>query len=288
MHQSLVPRKPQQRFWRETARECAGGSRAPRTACTAGWGPPPRRLQRRSTDAATHPPARPEGRSAAAGGLATPPAGRRPCAAGMAMRYNDRDVAYFARNARIKPDRTGTLLKRGETNTAYKQRHFVLKGNLLFYFKNANVRLSPPPRAPAGAARRCLRPRRARPPALSLAFAGHDTRRLCGLGGLPRAAGRQRLPVHHQLQHARIALVPARGQGSVRGGPGARTRRGVPPAAADRGVHASAGRGRAPAMRPTSGSWRSRPPAGTASGSSSPTCRRRWSGCGARCPWPRV
>jgi len=62
----------------------------------------------------------------------------------MAMRYNDRDVAYFARNARIKPDRTGTLLKRGETNTAYKQRHFVLKGNLLFYFKNANVRPSSP------------------------------------------------------------------------------------------------------------------------------------------------
>ena len=58
----------------------------------------------------------------------------------MALRFNDKDAVYLSKNTRLRTERAGVLLKRGETNTAFKQRYFVLKANLLFYFKAANVR----------------------------------------------------------------------------------------------------------------------------------------------------
>lgn len=60
----------------------------------------------------------------------------------MALRYNDKDVVHMARTSRLRADRVGPLLKRGEANTAMKLRHFVLKANLLFYYKTATVRAS--------------------------------------------------------------------------------------------------------------------------------------------------
>jgi len=39
-------------------------------------------------------------------------------------------------------DHVGSLKKRGETNTALKDRWFILKGNFLFYFKSQQVSLS--------------------------------------------------------------------------------------------------------------------------------------------------
>jgi len=43
------------------------------------------------------------------------------------MRFNEKDVAYYSRSPKGR-DREGYLQKRGETNPAFKQRWFVLKG----------------------------------------------------------------------------------------------------------------------------------------------------------------
>ena len=63
------------------------------------------------------------------------------CVHEMALRFNDKDAVYLSKNTRLRTERAGVLLKRGETNTAFKQRYFVLKANLLFYFKAANVHM---------------------------------------------------------------------------------------------------------------------------------------------------
>lgn len=59
------------------------------------------------------------------------------------MRFNDRELISFAANFEGR-DCEGYLQKRGETNTAFRQRWFVLKANLLFYYK------SPTDAAPIG------------------------------------------------------------------------------------------------------------------------------------------
>ena len=50
------------------------------------------------------------------------------------MKFNERNVAYFA-NCNSPVDKEGFLLKRGgEINKSFQKRWFILKGNLLFYF----------------------------------------------------------------------------------------------------------------------------------------------------------
>ncbi|XP_048412364.1 sesquipedalian-1 [Stegostoma tigrinum] len=50
------------------------------------------------------------------------------------MKLNERSVAYYA-TCDSPTDKTGYLHKKGERNTAYHRRWFVLKGNLFFYFE---------------------------------------------------------------------------------------------------------------------------------------------------------
>jgi len=57
------------------------------------------------------------------------------------LRYNERDMNIFA-STPDRRDHVGSLKKRGETNTALKDRWFILKGNFLFYFKSQQVSLS--------------------------------------------------------------------------------------------------------------------------------------------------
>lgn len=51
------------------------------------------------------------------------------------MRINERELMWFARNSK-RVDAQGYLYKRGVVNTNAKKRWFVLKGNLLFYYKS--------------------------------------------------------------------------------------------------------------------------------------------------------
>ncbi len=51
------------------------------------------------------------------------------------MHINDKQLAHFAKSTQ-RVDKQGYLFKKGFLNTAYKRRWFVLKGNLLFYFKD--------------------------------------------------------------------------------------------------------------------------------------------------------
>ncbi|XP_062890319.1 sesquipedalian-1 [Mobula hypostoma] len=51
------------------------------------------------------------------------------------MKLNERSVAYYA-TCDSPTDKTGYLHKKGERNTAYHRRWFVLKGNLFFYFED--------------------------------------------------------------------------------------------------------------------------------------------------------
>ncbi|XP_037339591.2 sesquipedalian-1 [Pungitius pungitius] len=55
------------------------------------------------------------------------------------MKLNERSVAHYA-TCDSPPDKTGFLLKKGERNTAYHRRWFVLKGNMLFYFEERDAR----------------------------------------------------------------------------------------------------------------------------------------------------
>eukprot|EP00062_Callorhinchus_milii_P016712 gi/632968305/ref/XP_007900453.1/ PREDICTED: sesquipedalian-1 [Callorhinchus milii] len=55
------------------------------------------------------------------------------------MKFNERSVAYYA-TCDSPTDKTGYLHKKGERNTAYHRRWFVLKGNLLFYFEEREGR----------------------------------------------------------------------------------------------------------------------------------------------------
>ncbi|KAM9392026.1 sesquipedalian-1-like isoform 1-T4 [Pholidichthys leucotaenia] len=55
------------------------------------------------------------------------------------MKLNERSVAYYA-TCDSPPDKTGFLSKKGERNTAYHRRWFVLKGNMLFYFEERDSR----------------------------------------------------------------------------------------------------------------------------------------------------
>ncbi|XP_042562029.1 sesquipedalian-1 [Clupea harengus] len=50
------------------------------------------------------------------------------------MKLNERSVAHYA-TCESPPDKTGFLFKKGERNTAYHRRWFILKGNMLFYFE---------------------------------------------------------------------------------------------------------------------------------------------------------
>ncbi|XP_078083574.1 sesquipedalian-1 [Mustelus asterias] len=55
------------------------------------------------------------------------------------MKLNERSVAYYA-TCDSPTDKTGYLHKKGERNTAYHRRWFVLKGNLFFYFEEKDSR----------------------------------------------------------------------------------------------------------------------------------------------------
>ncbi|XP_054630220.1 sesquipedalian-1 [Dunckerocampus dactyliophorus] len=55
------------------------------------------------------------------------------------MKLNERSVAHYA-TCNSPPDKTGFLFKKGERNTAYHRRWFVLKGNMLFYFEERDSR----------------------------------------------------------------------------------------------------------------------------------------------------
>lgn len=55
------------------------------------------------------------------------------------MKLNERSVAHYA-TCDSPPDKTGFLSKKGERNTAYHRRWFVLKGNMLFYFEERDSR----------------------------------------------------------------------------------------------------------------------------------------------------
>ncbi|KAM6930659.1 sesquipedalian-1-like [Xenentodon cancila] len=55
------------------------------------------------------------------------------------MKLNERSVAHYA-ICDSPPDKTGFLFKKGERNTAYHRRWFVLKGNMLFYFEERDSR----------------------------------------------------------------------------------------------------------------------------------------------------
>ncbi|KAM6954760.1 sesquipedalian-1-like [Aplochiton taeniatus] len=55
------------------------------------------------------------------------------------MKLNERSVAYYA-TCNSPPDKTGFLCKKGERNTAYHRRWFILKGNMLFYFEDRESR----------------------------------------------------------------------------------------------------------------------------------------------------
>ncbi|XP_075424275.1 sesquipedalian-1 [Ascaphus truei] len=51
------------------------------------------------------------------------------------MKLNERNLVYYA-TCKSPADKSGFLFKKGERNTAYHKRWFVLKGNMLFYFDN--------------------------------------------------------------------------------------------------------------------------------------------------------
>uniref|UniRef100_A0A3P9BN20 Sesquipedalian n=1 Tax=Maylandia zebra TaxID=106582 RepID=A0A3P9BN20_9CICH len=55
------------------------------------------------------------------------------------MKLNERSMAHYA-TCDSPPDKTGFLFKKGERNTAYHRRWFVLKGNMLFYFEERDSR----------------------------------------------------------------------------------------------------------------------------------------------------
>lgn len=55
------------------------------------------------------------------------------------MKLNERSVAHYA-TCNSPPDKTGILFKKGERNTAYHRRWFILKGNMLFYFEEKESR----------------------------------------------------------------------------------------------------------------------------------------------------
>lgn len=55
------------------------------------------------------------------------------------MKLNERSVAHYA-TCDSPPDKTGFLFKKGDRNTAYHRRWFVLKGNMLFYFEERDSR----------------------------------------------------------------------------------------------------------------------------------------------------
>lgn len=55
------------------------------------------------------------------------------------MKLNERSVAHYA-TCDSPPDKTGFLFKKGERNTAYHRRWFILKSNMLFYFEDRESR----------------------------------------------------------------------------------------------------------------------------------------------------
>ncbi|XP_068594835.1 sesquipedalian-1 [Brachionichthys hirsutus] len=55
------------------------------------------------------------------------------------MKLNERCVVHYA-TCDSPPDKTGFLCKKGERNTAYHRRWFVLKANMLFYFEERDGR----------------------------------------------------------------------------------------------------------------------------------------------------
>ncbi|KAF7240840.1 Sesquipedalian-1 [Varanus komodoensis] len=55
------------------------------------------------------------------------------------MKLNERSLAFYA-TCDSPTDKAGFLCKKGERNTAYHRRWFVLKGNMLFYFEDRESR----------------------------------------------------------------------------------------------------------------------------------------------------
>lgn len=51
------------------------------------------------------------------------------------MRLNAKELVVFAKTC-PRIDKRGYLYKRGVYNTQLRRRYFVLKGNLLFYYKH--------------------------------------------------------------------------------------------------------------------------------------------------------
>ena len=57
------------------------------------------------------------------------------CFSSFYAQLTGRHLIHYARSA-TRIDKTGWLFKRGYLNPSYKRRYFVLKGNMLFYFKS--------------------------------------------------------------------------------------------------------------------------------------------------------
>ncbi|XP_053257239.1 sesquipedalian-1 [Podarcis raffonei] len=55
------------------------------------------------------------------------------------MKLNERSLAFYA-TCDAPADNAGFLYKKGERNTAYHRRWFVLRGNMLFYFEDRESR----------------------------------------------------------------------------------------------------------------------------------------------------
>ncbi|XP_053136260.1 sesquipedalian-1 [Hemicordylus capensis] len=55
------------------------------------------------------------------------------------MKLNEKSLAFYA-TCDSPADNSGFLYKKGERNTAYHKRWFVLKGNMLFYFEDRESR----------------------------------------------------------------------------------------------------------------------------------------------------
>jgi hypothetical protein len=56
----------------------------------------------------------------------------------LGIRFNEREFGHFASQTAGR-EKEGYLQKKGEGNTAFKQRYFVLKANFLIYFKTQKV-----------------------------------------------------------------------------------------------------------------------------------------------------
>ena len=213
------------------------------------------------------------------------------------LRFNDKDVAFLAKNARVRTDRAGLLLKKGETNTAFKQRYFVLKANLLFYFKAAAVRGLPTDVQTFGS-RYCqwdLATTTARSPTLTeracacvRVFGAHTCQDPTPIGFVLLEDCRisvgdndSQIVLAFSTPGARAYVLEAKDRYARGPAPCPHVRHAVCShrARTARTVSASG----TPATRRTSGSWPCRTRAGCGCANGPRTCRKRWSAFASRC-----